>query len=109
MAFDEQLAGRARDVLAARPDLGERRMFGGIAFMVAGHMAVGVVDSELMLRLGPEGAERALSEPHIRPMDFTGRPMKGYVFADAAGLADDAFAELIGDAVDFVLTLPPKA
>ena len=108
MAYDEQLAARVRELLAPRGDLGERRMFGGMAFMVAGHMACGIVGEELMLRLGPDGAERALGLPQIRPMDFTGRPMKGFVFADVAELDDAALAGLVEDAVDFVLSLPPK-
>ena len=71
MAFDEALADRVRDVLAARPELSERRMFGGIAFMLAGNMCCGVIGEDLLVRLGDD-AERALAEPHTRPMDFTG-------------------------------------
>ena len=108
MAFDERLAERARDVLSPRGDVSERRMFGGIAFMVAGHMACGVLGEELMLRLGPERSERALERSYMRPMDFTGRPMKGYVFADVSGVDEPELAALIDDTVDFVLSLPAK-
>ena len=109
MAFDERLAERVRDVLSPRGDVGERRMFGGIAFMVAGHMACGVIGEELMLRLGVDGTARALERSYVRPMDFTGRPMKGYVFADASGLDDAELAGLVDDTVDFVLSLPAKS
>ena len=108
MAFDDALADRVRDVLGPRGDVTERRMFGGLAFMVAGHMACGVIGEELMLRLGPEAAPAALARTGVRPMDFTGRPMKGYVFADATGLDERALAELVEETVDFVLSLPPK-
>ena len=64
----------------------ERQMFGGLAFMLGGHMFCGVVKDTLMVRLGPDGADRALDQPHVRPMDFTGRPMKGMVFVEPGGL-----------------------
>ncbi len=75
MPYSEALADRIRDLLAARADLTEREMFGGIAFMLGGNIAVGVIGEDLLVRLGPDG-ERALAEPHTRPMDFTGKPMK---------------------------------
>jgi TfoX/Sxy family transcriptional regulator of competence genes len=90
MAFDEALADRIRDVLSARAGVSERRMFGGIAFMLDGKMAVGVIGEDLMVRLDPTDAARALAEPHTRPMDFTGRPPKNMVYVDAAGTASDA-------------------
>ena len=109
MAFDEQLADRVRDVLAARPELSERKMFGGIAFMIGGNMAVGVVGEDLMVRLDPTDSAKALEEPHTRPMDFTGRPMKGMVFVDAAGTAADRdLADWVEAGADFAASLPPK-
>ena len=108
MPFDEALAGRVREVLAPRGDVDERRMFGGIAFMVAGYMATGVVGDELMLRLGPERTALALERPSMRPMDFTGRVMRGYVLADPAVLDDAALADLVDETIDFVLSLPPR-
>ena len=86
MAFDEGLAERVRLVLADAPDLYERLMFGGIAFMVGGHMACGVIGDELIARLGPVGGARALASAHVRPMDFTGRPMRGWLFIEPAGV-----------------------
>jgi TfoX/Sxy family transcriptional regulator of competence genes len=79
MAFDEQLAARVRKLLADRSDVTERRMFGGLTFMVRGHMCCGVQGDELILRLGPDGAGEALASQHARPMDFTGRPLAGFV------------------------------
>lgn len=109
MAYDETLADRVRDVLGPRADLTERKMFGGIAFMVGGNMAVGVIEDDLMVRLDPADAERALDEPHVRPMDFTGRPMKGMVFVDSAATgSDDGLAAWVDAGADHAASLPPK-
>ena len=83
-------------------------MFGGLAFMLSGHMFCGVVGDTLMLRLGPEDASRALGQPHVRPMDFTGRPMKGMIFVDSAGLHGDALRQWVGGAAGYARGLPPK-
>ena len=85
MAYDEALAERTRDALTGRESVSERKMFGGLAFMVGGNMACGVIGEDLMVRLEAEDAERALSEKHTRPMDFTGRPMKGFLYVAPAG------------------------
>ena len=90
MAYDEGLAQRIRELLDERPGLGEKKMFGGVAFLVGGNMAVGIVKDELMVRVGPQAHDAALAEPHVRPMDFTRRPMKGFVFVAPAGFEDDA-------------------
>ena len=108
MAYDENLAERVRDVLVSKPGLTERKMFGGLAFMLGGHMCCGIVGEELMLRLGADGADSALERPHVRPMDFTGRPMTGMVFVAAAGLRGRALRGWVEQAVAFVGTLPPK-
>ena len=109
MAFDEDLADRIRDVLAPRSDVTERKMFGGIAFMVGGNMAVGVVGEDLMVRLDPSDAERALAERHTRPMDFTGRPAKNMVYVDPEGTsADEDLASWVDAGADFAASLPPK-
>lgn len=110
MAFDEALAERVRLALSDAPDLDERLMFGGIAFMVSGHMACGILGEELMVRLGPEEAREALQRDHVRTMDFTGRPMRSMVMVGPGGVADDdALARWVGAARAFVATLPPKA
>jgi TfoX/Sxy family transcriptional regulator of competence genes len=109
MAFDEALADRIRDLLGPRADVTERKMFGGIAFMVAGNMAVGIIGDDLMVRLDPADAERALAEPHTRPMDFTGKPAKNMVFVDAEGTARDSeLATWVDAGADFASSLPPK-
>ncbi|HVP03799.1 MAG TPA: TfoX/Sxy family protein [Solirubrobacteraceae bacterium] len=109
MAYDERLAARVRVVLADDPGVTERKMFGGIAFLCGGHMACGVVGEALMLRLGPEASDAALEEPHTRPMDFTGRPIRSMVYVDPAGIAtDDALLAWVARAREFVSTLPPK-
>jgi TfoX/Sxy family transcriptional regulator of competence genes len=85
MAYDEKLAERVRAALANRDDVVEKRMFGGIAFMVRGHMSCGIVSSTLMVRLAPADADRLMNAPHVRPMDFTGRPMRGFLYVDPPG------------------------
>ena len=109
MAYDEALADRVRTLLAAEDGLTERKMFGGLAFMLHGNMACGIVKEELMLRLGPEGADSALDRPHVRQMDFTGRPMTGMVFVAPAGLEGDSLAGLVEQALAYARTFPPKA
>ncbi len=109
MAYDENLAGRVRDVLAGDPGLSERKMFGGLAFMLEGHMCCGIVGDELMLRLGVDGADTALARPHVRPMDFTGKPMAGMVYVSQDGLRGAALRRWVDRASAFVRTLPPKA
>lgn len=109
MAFDETLADRVRGALVPRAGVSERKMFGGIAFMVGGNMAVGVLGEDLMVRLEPAEAEKALAEPHTRPMDFTGKPMTGMIFVDSVGTAsDDDLAAWIDVGADFAASLPPK-
>lgn len=109
MAFDEALADRIRDVLTSRPEVSERKMFGGIAFMLAGNMAVGVIGEDLMVRLDPTDAKKALTEPHTRPMDFTGKPMKNMVYVDAEGTAsDESLAGWVEAGADYAASLPPK-
>src|SRR4026209_231485 len=89
MAFSEALAQRVREALGKRKGISERKMFGGLAFLLNGNMCCGVMGDLLMLRLGESGATEALAEPHVRPMDFTGRPMKNMVYVDPPGLASE--------------------
>jgi TfoX/Sxy family transcriptional regulator of competence genes len=109
VAYDEELADRVRAELAGEDGLTERKMFGGLAFMIQGNMACGIVKDELMLRLGPEAADRALDEPHVRPMDFTGRPLTGMVFAAPPALDEAGLRRWVGEATAYVRALPPKA
>ncbi len=108
MAYDERLADRIRTILSDSPGVSEREMFGGLAVMLDGHMCCGVVGDDLMLRLGPEGAAAAQQRPHVRPMDFTGRPMASMVFVARDGLRGRALRTWIEAAAAFVATLPPK-
>jgi TfoX/Sxy family transcriptional regulator of competence genes len=108
VAFDEQLAERVRVVLQSEEGVTERRMFGGLAFMLNGNMACGIVKDELMLRLGAEGVDAALERPHVREMDFTGRPMTGMVYVGRGGLGDAELRGWVQQAAAFARSLPPK-
>jgi len=108
--YGAELADRVRHTLSGTPNLTERKMFGGLTFMVRDHMACGVVHDELMVRVGAEGQEEALAQPDARPMDFTGKPMRGFVMVAAAGLATrDGLRAWVERGVRFVSTLPPKS
>lgn len=108
MAYDERLVARVRALLAEREDVGERRMFGGLTFMVGGHMCCGVNGDELIVRLDPDREGEALLRPHARPMDLTGRPMRGFVTVRQAGLRGRALDRWLRDALDRVESLPPR-
>jgi TfoX/Sxy family transcriptional regulator of competence genes len=109
VAYDEDLAQRVRDLLAARSDVTERKMFGGIAFMLAGNMACGVLGEDLIVRLGDEEGEKALAEDGVRPFDFTGKPMKNIVYVSAELTSDDAgLAEWVDAGADYAASLPAK-
>jgi TfoX/Sxy family transcriptional regulator of competence genes len=108
VAYDERLAARVRDLLANDSALSERRMFGGLTFMLAGNMCCGIVDDRLMLRLGADFAEKALKRPHVHPMDFTGRPMTGMVYVAPEGLRGRALRTWVEQAAGFARTLPAK-
>ena len=108
MAYDEDPARRVRAVLPPAEAVTEQQMFGGLAFMLGGHMFCGVVRDTLMVRLGPEGADRALNLSHVRPMDFTGRPVKGMVFVEPGGLRGAALGEWVAAAAAFARALPPR-
>jgi TfoX/Sxy family transcriptional regulator of competence genes len=109
MAYDEAFAARVRDQLAARERVTERKMFGGIGFMVDGNMACGVSSTdELIVRLDPDEYERALAEPPAREFDMTGRKMRGWVLVDPEGLDDEELAGWVDAGADFAASLPPK-
>ena len=107
MAYDEALAERVRDLLTLRGDLTERKMFGGIAWMVGGNMACGILGEDLIVRLEPDEADQALREEHTRVFDFTGRPAKGMVMVESAAIADPAgLAGWVEAGVGFASSLP---
>lgn len=109
MAYDEGLAERVRDALRETQDIAEKKMFGGLCFTLDGHMVVGIVKESLMARVGEMAEAEAIKRKGARPMDFTGKPMKGYLFVDPRGTVEDQdLMEWIGLAKAFVLTLPAK-
>ena len=109
MAFDESLAQRIRDALARKKNIEEKKMFGGIGFLLHGNMLVGVWKNSLIVRVGPDGYEDALLEPHVKEFDITGRPMKGWVLVEPEGVEnDDQLKDWIQRAVKFVGKLPAK-
>lgn|SRR5215207_8533678 len=109
MAYNEALADRIRELLAARADVSERKMFGGVAFMLAGNMVCGVLGEELIVRLDRDESEKALSEDGIRPFDFTGKPMKGIVYVSPELTSDDAgLSEWVETGADYASSLPAK-
>lgn len=109
MAYDARLAERVRRLLARRKGITEKKMFGGLAFMLHGKMFCGVLKDDLVVRVGPQRYEKALSRAHARPMDFTGRPLKGCVFVDPSGLkTDKMLAKWIDEGVEFASSLPRK-
>lgn len=109
MAYDEPLAERIQALIGKRRGVSEKRMFGGLAFMLNGNMCCGVVNDRVMLRLGPEGADEALKAPHTEPMDFTGKPMKSMVYLRPEGYEADADLERwVETAMRFAKTLPAR-
>lgn len=109
MPYSERLARRLRDLFAGRPEVTERKMFGGLVFMVGGNMACGVHGDELMVRVGREAYADSLESPDARPMDFTGRPMRGFVIVAAAGIATTAgLSEWAGRGVAYAASLLEK-
>lgn len=108
MPYDEKLAERIRRLISDVPGISERKMFGGIAFMHRGNMFCGIVREDLMARVGPDGYEDALARPHVRPMDFTGRPMRGMVYVGAPGIAGKGLKAWVERTLAFARNLPPR-
>ncbi|HEX5131073.1 MAG TPA: TfoX/Sxy family protein [Candidatus Krumholzibacteria bacterium] len=109
MTFNEITASRIRQAMQGTPGVTERNMFGGISFMLAGNMCCGVIEDNLVVRVGPGQYEDVLREPHARPMDFTGRPLTGFVYVERAGYETPAaLIRWIERGVEFVRTLPGK-
>ncbi len=109
MAFDDKAAQRIRRIFFGREDVVEKKMMGGLCFMLGDAMCCGLTGDALMVRVGKDAHAEALTQPHARPMTFTGRPLAGFVFVDPAGYRDDgALAAWVKRGMDFVATLPPK-
>ena len=109
MAYDEGVAQRIREALSENKKISEKKMFGGIAFMLSGNMCVGVVKDQLMLRVGPDQYEECLTMKHVKKMDFTGKAMKGFIYLQPQGFAEDhELAMWLDKALSFVGCLPEK-
>jgi len=109
MPFNEELAARIRDALARKKNIEEKKMFGGVGFLLHGNMLVGVWKDSLIVRVGPDEYEDALIEPHVREFDITGRPMKGWAMVEAEGVEnDDQLKDWIKRASKFVGKLAAK-
>jgi TfoX/Sxy family transcriptional regulator of competence genes len=109
VSFDLESAARVRRLLSGRDDVVERKMVGGLSFLVNGNMCCGVTGTALMIRVGADAREQALREPHVRPMLLGGRVLSGFVCIEPAGYAaDDALVSWVRRGLDFVFGLPAK-
>lgn len=109
MAYDELLAARVRSLLARRKGFAEKKMFGGVGFLLHGNLCTGVWKEFLIARIGPDGYEAALAEAHVKEFDITGKSMTGWVMVEPAGIADvPRLKAWVDRSVSFVRTLPRK-
>jgi hypothetical protein len=109
VAYDQGLAQRVRDRLGDESAISEKAMFGGLAFLLEGNMAVGVSREDLMVRVGPDASDAALARPHTRPFAMSGRPMRGWILVAPEGVADDGdLAAWVDQGLAFARSLPPK-
>ena len=109
MAYDEGLAERLREALADRDDLQEKKMFGGLSFLLNGNLCCGVIGDEMIVRVGPDASNAALQKPHARMFDFTGKPMKGWVIVAPQGVeSDNDLQRWVEMGLEFAGSLPPK-
>ena len=109
MAYSEELAGRVRKVLEQYDLVEEKKMFGGLCFMVARHMCCGITDELLMVRVGKDKSEQLLKRPYVREMDFTGKPLKGMLYVESGGIMNETdLNSWIDLSISFTRSLPPK-
>lgn len=109
MAYDEGLAQRIREEIGELPGYVEKKMFGGIGFMLHGNMACGVIGEDLIVRVGPERYESALAQQYAKPFDMTGRPMRGWVVVTENGYAsDEDLGAWVQQGVSYAESLPAK-
>lgn len=109
MPYSESLAQRLRHLLTGHRGFLEKKMFGGVGFLLHGNMCVGIWKDSLIARIDPDQYESALSQTHVQEFDITGRPMRGWIMIDADGLdAEDQLSHWVHEAIDFVSTLPKK-
>ena len=108
MAFDEALANSVRPLLAGTRGLVEKKMFGGLAFLVRGNMSVGIHGAELIVRIEPDETDKALKQAGVRIFDITGRPMKGWLLVSGKGLTPKALESWVAKGLAYARSLPPK-
>ena len=110
MAYDEKLANRIRKTISRRKGITEKKMFGGLSFLLNGKMCCGVLKDILVVRVNPKESDVLLKKPHVRPMDFTSRPMKGFLYVSADGYkTEKQLSAWVERSVDFVSSnLPPR-
>jgi hypothetical protein len=109
MAYNEALATRVRESFAGQIGLVEKKMFGGLGFMIQGNLACGIIADDLIVRVGPNAYASLVMRPHTRPFDFTSRPMKGWLVVEPAGLvADDDLDYWVSLGATFAGSLPAK-
>jgi hypothetical protein len=109
MAYDEGLAERLRDIFRGHNEVEEKKMFGGLCFMVSGHMCCGIVGDRLMARVGHDNYQKCLSRRYASEMDFTGKPMKGFLYVDPGGISEDEDLTFwVRTCLQFIESLPPR-
>jgi TfoX/Sxy family transcriptional regulator of competence genes len=109
MAYDKGLAQRVRELFEEEPGFNEKKMFGGICFLMNGNMACGILNEDLIVRVGPDKYSELLKLPHVRQFDITGRPMKGWVMVSCEGYESDRdLARWVKQGLRYALSLPPK-
>ena len=103
MAYDEKLADRIRNILGRHKGITEKKMFGGLSFLLNGKMCCGVLKDMLVVRVNSKESDLLLKKPHVRPMDFTGRPMKGFLYVSMDGYkTEKQLSVWVERSVDFV-------
>jgi TfoX/Sxy family transcriptional regulator of competence genes len=109
MAYDEGMAERVRELLETEPDFQEKKMFGGLCFLIRGNMVCGIIKDDLIVRVGMERYEDALKRSHTRKFDITGKPLKGWVVVSPEGHEEDEeLSSWIEQGVRYARSLPPK-
>ena len=109
MPVDDNLANRVRKILEKTEGLSEKKMFGGLCFLINGNMALGLVNEDLMIRVKPDSYEKMLSQPHVRKMDFTGKALKGFLYIATKGTESDKdLRKWVLKGVEFAMSLPAK-
>ena len=109
MTYDEKLSDRIRKALGCRKGITEKKMFGGLSFLLHGKMCCGVLKDILVMRVNPEDSDALLKKPHVRPMDFTGHPMKGFLYVSSGGYkTEKQLGSWVERSIDFVSSLPAK-